>query len=127
MIILSYRQRIPSQLTLFATTVWVLINLNICSAQNTHYVSSATDSACPSTPCLNFSLYIQNLETYFTSNTTFTFSSGNHIVETNVVIANVSALKLIGSKFTVGTATRFYALHLLDLNLKMFLMQRLLH
>ena len=94
-----------SQLTLFATTVWLLISLNICSAQNTYHVSSATDPDCPSTPCLNFSQYVQYFETYFTSNTTFIFRPGDHIVEKNVVIANVSALKLIGSN-SVGTTAQ---------------------
>ena len=96
----------PSQLTLFATIVWVLIHLKICSAQNTYYVSSSTDSACPSTTCLNFSQYIQNSETYFTSNTTFIFSPGDHIVEGNVAIVNVSTLKLIGSNFLDGGKTQ---------------------
>ena len=96
----------PSQLTLFATIVWVLINLNICSAQNTYHVSSTTDSACPSTPCLNFSQYVQNSETYFTSNTTFIFRPGDHIVEGNVFIANVNTLKLIGRYALDGTKAR---------------------
>ena len=89
--------------------VWVLINLNLlsmCSGQNTYYVSSTTDSACPSTPCLNFSQYIYNSETYFTSNTTLIFRPGDHVVETNVVIANVNTLKLLGSKFIDGLSTR---------------------
>ena len=96
----------PSQLTLFTTVVWVSISLNplyMCLGQNTYYVSSATDSACPSTPCHNFSQYIQNSETYFTSNTTFIFSPGDHIVEAKVLIANVSTLKLIGSNLRISS------------------------
>ena len=97
----------PSHLILFTTmAVLVLFNTNLfstCSGQNTYYVSSTTDSACPSEPCLNFSQYIQNSKTYFTSNTTFIFRPGDHIVEGNAIIGNVNALKLIASN---GTKTR---------------------
>ena len=98
------QRMMTSQLIALTTTaLWVLINLDLfstCSGQNTYYVSSATDSACPSTPCLNFSQYIQNSDTYFTSNTTFIFRPGDHIVEKNVVIANVNILKLTGRSET---------------------------
>ena len=97
-----------SQLALFTTILWVSINLDLfstCSGQNTYYVSS-TDSACPSTPCLNFSQYIQNSETYFTSNTTFIFSPGDHIIQKEVVIANINTLEMIGSNLLDGRKSR---------------------
>ena len=98
-----------SQLTLFTTTVWVSISLNLfstCSAQNTYHVSSTTDSACPSEPCLNFYHYIQNSETYFTSNTTFIFRPGDHIIHKRLVIANLSTLEMIGSNLLDGRKSR---------------------
>ena len=82
------------------------VGSKICTAQNTYYASSSTDSACQLTTCLNFFQYIENSETYFTSNTTFIFSPGDHIVETNVAIVNVNALKLIGSNFLGGRKTQ---------------------
>ena len=98
-----------SQLALFTTILWVSINLDLfstCSAQNIYYVSSSTDSACPSTPCLDFSQYIQNSETYFTSNTTFIFSPGDHIIRKEVAIANVNTLEMIGSNSLDGRKSR---------------------
>ena len=66
---------------------------------NTYYVSSNTNDDCPR-PCHPLSYYITNTATYFTSNATFIFMEGEHLLDSKglvqVVINNVDNLTLRG-------------------------------
>ena len=66
---------------------------------NTYYVSSNTNDDCPR-PCHPLSYYITDTATYFTSNATFIFMEGEHLLESKglvqVVINNVDNLTLRG-------------------------------
>ena len=66
---------------------------------NTYYVSSNTNDDCPR-PCHPLSYYITHTDTYFTSNATFIFMEGEHILDSKglvrVVINNVDNLTLRG-------------------------------
>ena len=66
---------------------------------NTYYVSSNTADNCPQ-PCHALSYYITNTATYFTSNATFIFMEGEHLLDSKgsvqVVINNVDNLTLRG-------------------------------
>ena len=66
---------------------------------NTYYVSSNTNDDCPQ-PCHPLSYYITNTATYFTSNATFIFMEGEHILDSKglveVVINNTDNLTLRG-------------------------------
>ena len=69
---------------------------------NTYYVSSSTtDDDCPQ-PCHPLSYYITNTATYFTSNATFIFMEGEHLLDSKgsvqVVINNVDNLTLRGKR-----------------------------
>ena len=66
---------------------------------NTYYVSSSTTDDCPQ-PCNPLSYYIADTATYFTSNATFIFMEGEHLLDSKglvqVVINNVDNLTLRG-------------------------------
>ena len=66
---------------------------------NTYYVSSSTNDDCPR-PCHPLSYYITDTATYFTSNATFIFMEGEHLLDSKglvrVVINNTDNLTLRG-------------------------------
>ena len=66
---------------------------------NTYYVSSNINDDCPR-PCHPLSYYITHSDTYFTSNATFIFMEGEHILDSKglvrVVINNTDNLTLRG-------------------------------
>ena len=68
---------------------------------NTYYVSSNINDDCPR-PChpLSYYMYINDTATYFTSNATFIFMEGEHLLDSKgsveVVINNVDNLTLRG-------------------------------
>ena len=68
---------------------------------NTYYVNSATTNDCPQ-PCHPLSYYITNTATYFTSNATFIFMEGEHLLDSKglvrVVINNVDNITLRGER-----------------------------
>ena len=87
----------------------LLINtLSCCSAENVYCVTpTATScSSCPhSTHCTTLSEYAQEAELYFTSNTTIVFLPGDHILDTNITVVNVSWLTLCGESSSGNRAT----------------------
>ena len=79
----------------------LLINtLCYCSAENMYCVTpTATScSSCPdnSTNCTTLSEYAQEAERYFTFNTTIVFLPGDHVLDRNITVANVTRLTMRG-------------------------------
>ena len=79
----------------------LLINtLCYCSASNVYCVTPtvASCSSCPdnSTNCTTLSEYAQEAERYFTFNTTIVFLPGDHVLDVNITVANVSRLTMCG-------------------------------
>ena len=68
---------------------------------DTYYVSSNTNDDCPQ-PCHPLSYYITDTATYFTSNATFIFMEGEHLLDSKgsvkVVINNTDNLTLRGER-----------------------------
>ena len=79
----------------------LLINtLCYCSASNVYCVTP-TVASCPSCPdnsthCTTLSEYAQEAELYFTSNTTIVFLPGDHVLDADITVANVSRLTMRG-------------------------------
>ena len=79
----------------------LLINtLCYCSASNVYCVTP-TVASCPSCPdnsthCTTLSEYAQEAELYFTSNTTIVFLPGDHVLDADITVANVSRLTMHG-------------------------------
>ena len=79
----------------------LLVNtLSYCSAENVYCVIPATTScsSCPhnSTHCATLSEYAQEAERYFTSNTTMVFLPGDHALDTNITVVNVTRMTMRG-------------------------------
>ena len=72
--------------------------LSVCSASaHLHYVLPNDSSpSCPGQPCLTIEQYAQQAGTYITSGSTFMFMAGNHSLESDVHLANISDLTLRG-------------------------------
>ena len=74
--------------------------LSYCSAENVYCVTpTATScSSCPhnSTHCTTLSEYAREAELYFTSNATMVFLSGDHVLATDITIANIARLTMRG-------------------------------
>ena len=100
-----------SQYTTFNALVAALLmnTLSCCSAENVYCVTpTATScSSCPhnSTNCSRFSEYAQEAGLYFTSNTTMVFLPGDHTLDTNITVANVTRLTMCGECSSGNRAT----------------------
>ena len=72
--------------------------INICSAENEYCVAptAASCSSCPrnSTHCATLSEYGQEAKSYFTSNTTMVFLPGQHTLDLNITVTNVTRLTM---------------------------------
>ena len=68
---------------------------------NTYYVSSSTTDDCPQ-PCHPLSYYTTDTDAYFTSNVTFNFMEGEHLLDSKglvqVIIDNADNLTLRGKR-----------------------------
>ena len=80
-------------ITLF---IIVLANYSSLSTGRVLYVTPTHNERCPGEPCLTFSEYVNRSEQYFTSNATFIFLSGNHLLNERLRIVNVSNITLRG-------------------------------
>ena len=94
----------------FIVLVAALLNtLSNCSAENVYCVipTATSCSSCPHilTHCATLSEYTQNAEMYFTSNTAMVFLPGDHVLNVNVTVANVSRLTMHGESSSGNMAT----------------------
>ena len=84
-------------------------NLSYCSAENVYCVipTAASCSSCPhnSTHCTTLSEYAQEAELYFTTNTTMVFLPGDHTLDANITVANVTRLTMRGESSSGSRAT----------------------
>ena len=87
----------------------LLINtLFYCSAENVYCVTPTATlcTSCPhNTHCATLSEYAQQAEVYFTSNTTMVFLPGDHVLDRNITVANVSRLIIHGESSSDNIAT----------------------
>ena len=80
-----------------------------CGAAHHYYVTATNGSDCPLTfPCHPLNYYVQNPDSYFTSNTVVEFLPGLHVFNYagHVIISYARNLTLIGSDSHVNTSTR---------------------
>ena len=92
----------------FVTALLIYI-LRYCTAENVYCVKPnvTSCSSCPpkSTHCATLSAYAQETELYFTSNTTMVFLPGDHTLDTNITVANVTRLTMRGESSSGNIAT----------------------
>ena len=92
-----------------AMIVAALFNLSYCSLQKVYCVTP-TATPCSSCPrnyshCATLSEYTQEAKSYFTSDTTMVFLSGDHILDKNITVANVARLAMHGKSYLGNKAT----------------------
>ena len=97
-----------AQLIILVAALFINVVLH-CSAENVYCVTpTATScSSCPhdSTNCTTLSEYAQEAELYFTSNTTMVFLPGNHTLDMNITVADVTRLIMRGESSSENIAT----------------------
>jgi len=80
--------------------ILLLSTLSCCSTENVYCVKP-TDTSCSLCPhnsirCATLSEYAQQTKSYFTSNTTMVFLPGDHTLDVNITVANISRLTMCG-------------------------------
>ena len=75
----------------------LLFCLQLGSAVTEYYVRSNTSAACPTESCLTFNEYVNDTETYFTSNTSFIFLEGEHYLDSALVVDGRSDISMKAS------------------------------
>ena len=94
----------------FATALLIKI-LSYSSAENVYCVipTATSCSSCPhnSTHCATLSEYAQKTEMYFTSDTTMVFLPGDHTLDMNITVANITRLTIYGESSSDNIATIF--------------------
>ena len=98
-----------AQSTFIVLVAVLLINtLFYCSAENVYCVTP-TATSCSSCPnnihCATISEYAQEAELYFTSNATMVFLPGDHVLDMNITVANVSRLTMCRKSSSDNIAT----------------------
>ena len=99
-----------TQYTPFTVLVAALLinTLSHCSAENVYCVTP-TATSCSSCPhnnhCATLSEYAQEAKLYFTADTTMVFLPGDHVLDTNITVANVSRLTMYGESSSGNRAT----------------------
>ena len=87
----------------------LLINtLSHCSTEKVYCVTpiAASCSSCPhNNHCATLSEYAQEAELYFTSNTTMVFLQGDHTLDMNITVSNISRLNMHGESSSGNIAT----------------------
>ena len=98
-----------AQSTLVLVAALLIDILSYCSAENVYCVTP-TATSCPSCPhnsanCTTLSEYAQEAELYFTSNTTMVFLPGDHALDKNITVANITRLTMRGESSSGNRAT----------------------
>ena len=99
-----------AQSTPFSALMAALLisTLSYCSAENVYCVTPTTTScsSCPrNTHCATLSEYAEEAELYFTSNTTMVLLPGDHVLNMNITVANVTSLTIRGESSPDNVAT----------------------
>ena len=88
----------------------LLVCSGLVSSEVYHIQSSPSDS-CPAEPCLTLSQFANNSSNYVSINTTLLFLPGNHSLESELLVTNISMASMI-SRFTNASSTVITCNHL---------------
>ena len=87
----------------------LISTLSYCSAVNVYCVTprAVSCSSCPhnSNHCTTLSKYAQEAKLYLTSNTTMVFLPGDHTLDTNITVSNVTRFTMRGESSSGKRAT----------------------
>ena len=87
-------------LTVIVAGVLLLVSLSSSTptAPSVYYVRPTPDTECPGNPCFTLSEYAQNASQYFTSSGTFHFLPGNHTLDRDIPVYNISSMSFLGEQ-----------------------------
>ena len=74
----------------------IIIFFNIVSSE-VYYITPSPNDSCTEEPCLTLSQLAANSSVYFNSNTTLLFSSGNHFLDTEILIKSVNEISMLSN------------------------------
>ena len=101
--------KISSSINIVLVMAVLISTLSYCSAGNVYCVTPTATSCsfCPqnSANCTTLSEYAQEAERYFTSNTTMVFLPGDHTLDTNVKVANITRFTMCKASYLGNKAT----------------------
>ena len=111
----------------------LLMTLLSCTIYNTSskefYITTATSDPCPSEPCLTLSQFAANISIYLDTSTTLTFQSGNHSLDSELLVANIIIFELLtisnltslpcrDTNVIIAQSTRFHLINVSKVNIR---------
>ena len=87
---------------MYAVVLRLLLLLLVCSGvspvlSKVYHITPSSSNPCPLKPCLTLSQFVVNPNEYVDYNTTLIFQSTNHILESELLIANISMFSMLSS------------------------------
>ena len=89
---------IAMEYTVIITVLLVSLSSSVSTAPAVYYVKPTPDTKCPGSLCFTLSEYAQNASQYFTSSGIFHFLPGNHTLDRNIPIYEVSSVSFVGEQ-----------------------------
>ena len=87
---------VKSTVQLFIALLLVLHTTTAASG-TVLYVTPTPETPCPAKPCHTLSQYAHNVSEYLTTDTTFVFLPGDHSLDTDFNISDISSLAIVGN------------------------------
>ena len=92
---------------LFALVIDLVIHMDLLSSspdgERTLNITPSSGSQYLTEPCLTLSQFAQNSSSWLSSNTTLIFLEGNHILNTELFISNISNFSMLTNSISEGT------------------------
>ena len=75
----------------------LILHTTTAASSTVLYVTPTPETPCPAKPCHTLSQYAHNVSEYITTDTTFVFLPGDHSLDTDFNISNISSLAIVGN------------------------------
>ena len=108
---LPYRIFIPFEVPvdsqMYAVVLRLLLLLLVCSGvglvlSKVYHITPSSSKPCPLEPCLTLTQFVVKPNKYVDYNTTLIFQSTSHILESELLIANISMFSMLSSSSNVA-------------------------
>ena len=93
-------------MTYMCRLLLLLLSAEVCITIVYHVIPNESKSPATCTDCMKLHEYLQDIETYFTSNSQFYFRPGTHNIISDFFLTNISNLSLIGTNLAEKTIIR---------------------
>ena len=75
----------------------LVLHTTTAASSTVLYVTPTPETPCPAKPCHTLSQYAHNVSEYLTTDTTFVFLPGDHSLDTDFNISDISSLVIVGN------------------------------